>query len=79
MDSCSPFSLLYRATRSGESRLCVPDDAPTTDSILPDVYAPPSLLTGEITNIQFTHATAIELRACQHCLPNDSHGRRYRL
>jgi hypothetical protein len=79
MDPCSPFSPLYRATRSGESRICVADDAPTTDTIVPDVYPPPSLPASEITNIWFPHATAVELRACQHCFPNDVYCSRYGL
>jgi hypothetical protein len=51
MDSCSPFSLLYRATCPGGSRICVADDAATTNTIVPDVRPTPPLPTGEITNI----------------------------
>jgi len=51
MDSCSSFSLLYRATCSGRSRICVADDASTTNSVVPDVCPPPSLLTDEVTDI----------------------------
>lgn len=79
MDSCSPFSLLYRATRSGESRICVTDDAPTADSIIPDVRPPSSIPAGEITDIQFTHAASLELCASQHCFPTNVYAGRYRL
>lgn len=79
MNPCSPFSSLYRATRPGESRICVADDAPTTDTIVPDVYPPPSLPANEITDIQLPHATVVELCACQHRFPNDTYGSRYGL
>lgn len=79
IDSCFAFSLLHRASRSGGSRIRVTDDAPTPDSVVPDVCTPPSLLTDKITNAQFTHATTIQLRACQHRLPNDTDSRRHGL
>lgn len=78
-DPCALLSLLYRATCSIQSRICVPDDAPTTDTIVPYAYTPPSLPTGQIISTGSTHATTVKLRACKHCIPNDAHGGRNRL
>ena len=64
IDSRFPSSLLYRASCSAESRLCLADDAPASDTVVPDVCTPSSLLAAKITYVQFTHATAVKLRAC---------------